>query len=173
MRLNFNEIVWAIGLAVLTAIFMAIGFTGCKTCVPIVETRDSIRTVEVHTRDTAFITKADSAQAKLLLRCDSANNVLIDEISAADGERLRLQARIRQLLNGQTELSLDCKEDSLRHVIQLQDSIIKTSVNTHTVQTVEVVPSFYKNCTITMWILVVAIGAYIAIRILAKIYLGI
>lgn len=69
--------------------------TGCKTCVPIVEVRDSVRTVEVRTHDTTIVTEADSAQVRLLLRCDSANNVLIDEISAANGERLQMQAKIR------------------------------------------------------------------------------
>jgi hypothetical protein len=39
------------------------------------------------------------------------------------------------------------------------------------VQQVEVVPKFYKNCTIAMWVLVVLGVLAIAARILIKIYL--
>lgn len=143
----------------------------CKTCKDIVEIRDSVRIVEVHTRDTAIITKADSAQIQLLLRCDSTNNVLIEEANTANGERLQLQMKLQRLLNGYSQLSVDCKEDSLVSIIQMQDSIIKENTNHTIVQQVEVVPKFYKNCTIAMWILVVLGVLAIAARILIKIYL--
>ena len=146
-------------------------FVGCKTCTPIVETIEKEKMVEVHTRDTAIITKADSAQLQLLLRCDSANNVLIDKVSTANGERLQLEMKLQKLLNGYSQLSVDCKEDSLRNIIQMQDSII-TSITSHTiVQQVETIPKFYRNCTIAMWILVAAIAIGITIRILIKVYL--
>ena len=147
------------------------GLTSCKTCVPIVEIHDSIRTVEVRTHDTTIVTEADSAQVQLLLRCDSANNVLIDEVTIANGERLQLQAKLKKLLNGYSQLTVDCKEDSLMNIIQWQDSIINTMSNHTYVQNIEVIPPFYKNCTWALWILVVLIILGIVARILIKVYL--
>ena len=147
------------------------GLTSCKTCVPIVEIHDSIRTVEVHTHDTTIVTEADSAQVQLLLRCDSANNVLIDEVTTANGERLQLQAKLKKLLNGYSQLTVDCKEDSLMNIIQWQDSIINTMSNHTYVQNIEVIPPFYKNCTWALWILVVLIILGIVARVLIKVYL--
>lgn len=171
MRYNLEHIKWAIGLTILTALVMAIGMTGCKTCMPIVEVRDSVRTVEVRTHDKTIVTEADSAQVRLLLRCDSANNVLIDEISAANGERLQMQAKIRQLLNGQSALTVDCNEDSLLNIIQWQDSIIKEKTNHVIVQERKVVPSFYKGCTIALWVLITCVILYIVARVLIRVYL--
>jgi len=156
-------------IAALLFCFMLL-MQSCKTCKPIVEIRDSVRIVEVHTRDTAIITKADSAQVQLLLRCDSTNNVLIDQICAANGERLRMQLQLQALATGKV-LLVDCKEDSLLNIIQIQDSIIKEKTNHTIVQQVEVVPKFYKNCTIAMWVLVVLGALAITARILIKIYL--
>lgn len=134
-------------------IICAMLLSGCKTCVPVIEYRDSIRTIEVRTHDTTIVTAADSASLQLLLRCDSANNVLIDEITTADGERLSLQARIQRLLNGQSKLDIQCREDSLLQIIQWQDSIINTMTHQTIVQQVEVVPDYYKNTSIGFWIL--------------------
>lgn len=58
MRLNYNDIKWAIVLAILTALVMAYGMTGCKTCIPIVETRDSVRVEFKH--DSVYVYKHDS-----------------------------------------------------------------------------------------------------------------
>ena len=149
----------------------ALFFVGCKTCVPVIEYRDSIRTVEVRTHDTTIVTEADSAQVQLLLRCDSANNVLIDEITTSNGERLQLQAKLKKLLNGYSQLSVDCKEDSLLNIIHWQDSIISTSVNHTIVQERKVVPSFYKGCTVALWILVALLAVGITLRVLIRVYL--
>jgi len=155
----------------LTILIAIVAMAACKVCEPIMIEKEVEKTVEVIHRDTTILTKADSAQVRLLLRCDSANNVLLDEISTSEGERLRLQARLRQLINGQSELSVDCREDSLLNIIHMQDSIIKTSTNQTIVKETEVIPPFYKNCTIAMWIIVVLIALFIAARIIIKIYL--
>lgn len=156
MTHNRNIFEWLLAAMLFAAIVTIVaGLTSCKTCVPIVEVRDSVRIVEVHTRDTAIITKADSAQVQLLLRCDSTNNVLIEEANTANGERLQLQMKLQRLLNGYSQLSVDCKEDSLVSIIQMQDSIIREKTNHTIVQQVEVVPKFYKNCTIAMWVFIV------------------
>ena len=142
---------------------------GCKTCVPVVEYRDSIRTVEVRTHDTTIVTAADSASLQLLLRCDSANNVLIDEVTNANGERLSLQMKLQRLLNGQSQLNIQCREDSLLQIIQWQDSIISTMTNQTIVQQVEVVPDYYKNTSVGFWILLAIILLLIGWKIY-KIY---
>ena len=166
-----NIFQWLLAAMLFAAIITIVaGLTSCKTCVPVVEIHDSIRTVEVHTRDTAIITKADSAQVQLLLRCDSANNVLIDQICAANGERLRMQLQLQALATGKV-LLVDCKEDSLLNIIQLQDSIIKEKTNHTYVQNIEVIPPFYKRCTWALWILVVLIILGIVARVLIKVYL--
>ena len=166
---------WQIAVFVFVAavlIVFALCVSGCKTCVPIVETIEKERIVEIHTHDTAIVTKADSAQVKLLLRCDSANNVLIDQICAAHGERLRMELQLQALATGGIAwATIDCKEDSLLQIIQWQDSVIRESTNHTIVQNVEVVPQYYKNCHLAMWILVAIIALYIAIRIIIKIYL--
>ena len=156
MNNNESNNIWqlVVTFCIVAAIIIgAMLLSGCKTCVPVVEYRDSIRIVEVRTRDTAIVTEADSAQLRLLLRCDSANNVLIDEVTTANGERLSLQLQLQRLLNGQSQLNIDCREDSLMRIIQLQDSIIRTSTHEKIVQQVEVVPDYYKNTSIGFWIL--------------------
>lgn len=172
MTNNRNIFEWLFAAIIYAAILtIAALLSSCKTCVPIVEIHDSIRTVEVRTHDTTIVTEADSAQVQLLLRCDSANNVLIDEITTSNGERLQLQAKLKKLLNGYSQLTVDCKEDSLMNIIQWQDSIIKTMSNHTYVQNIEVIPPFYKNCTWALWILVVLIILGIVARVLIKVYL--
>ena len=152
-------------------IILATALSSCKTCIPVVEYRDSVRTIEVRVRDTAIITKADSASLQLLLRCDSANNVLIDEVTNANGERLSLQMKLQRLINGQSKLDIQCREDSLLQIIQLQDSIINTMTHQTIVQQVEIVPKFYRGCTIALWILVALLAIGVTIRILIRVYL--
>lgn len=53
-------------------------------------------------------------------------------------------------------------------IVEIHDTI---RTNEQTVQNVEVVPKFYKNCTIAMWIIVTLIALAITARILIKIYL--
>ena len=171
---NQNNSLWTlvVSFVIVAAIILAaMLFSGCKTCVPVIEYRDSIRTVEVRTHDTTIVTAADSASLQLLLRCDSANNVLIDEITAADGERLSLQARIQRLLNGQSKLDIQCREDSLLQIIQWQDSIINTMTHQTIVKTVEVCPRFYRGCTIAFWVLVALLLIGGLAGILIKVYL--
>ena len=136
MRLNYNHIKWTILFAI--AFMFVVAFTGCKTCVPIIETRDSVRVEFRH--DSVYVFKHDSIFRDRWRNGDTVY-VTID--------------RWRTLYKDK--------------IVEVHDTI---STDTHTVEQVEIVPSFYKNCTIVMWIMVVAIAAYIALRILAKIYLG-
>lgn len=171
---NSNNNLWTLVISfviVAAIIIAAMLFSGCKTCVPVVEYRDSIRTVEVRTHDTTIVTEADSASLQLLLHCDSTNNVLIDEVTTANGERLSLQLKLQRLLNGQSKLDIQCREDSLLQIIQWQDSIINTMTHQTIVKTIEVCPRFYRGCTISLWIIVAMIAIGIVVRVLIKVYL--
>lgn len=53
-------------------------------------------------------------------------------------------------------------------IVQVHDTI---STNEVKVQQVEVVPKFYKNCTIALLVLVVLAVLGIAVRVLIKVYL--
>ena len=174
MKPEHSNSAWklVVSFAIFAAIIIAaMLLSSCKTCVPVIEYRDSIRTVEVRTHDTTIVTAADSASLQLLLRCDSANNVLIDEVNTANGDRLSLQLKLQRLLNGQSQLNIQCREDSLLQIIQWQDSIINTMTHQTIVQQVEVVPPYYRGCSVALWIIVALIAIAIAIRIVIKVYL--
>lgn len=164
MQLNKSHIgIWAVCLLVAL-------LSSCKTCVPLVETIEKEKRVEVHTRDTAIVTKADSASIRALLHCDSAYNVVMDELSILQGWHINANAHAKNTNNG-VVLEMDCKTDSLVNEIQLRDSVIRELEKKTKVQQVEVVPKFYKNCTIALWVLVVLAVLGIAARIVIKIYL--
>ena len=144
-------------------------FFGCNTCQPIVQTIEKEKIVEVHIRDTVIVTNADSASTHALLRCDSAYNVVVWELTTMQGERIKASSNV-QKQGKDLLLSWECKEDSLVNDIQLRDSVIREfEKNTKIIQ-VKVIPKFYKNCTWGFWILVVLIVLTIIAKILIKIY---
>lgn len=53
-------------------------------------------------------------------------------------------------------------------IVEVHDTIC---TNTETVQEVKVVPSFYKGCTIALWVLVACLVLGIVARVLIKVYL--
>lgn len=128
--------------------------TGCK-CPEYVAGTETEKEVIVNVHDTTIITQADSASMIALLRCDSAFNVVVEELSTLNGQRLQMAANAQKQGNGGVVLKVDCKEDSLMQIIQWQDSIIKS----HTKETIvkEVVPPFYKGSTIALWVLIACI----------------
>lgn len=137
MRYNLEHIKWAIVLAILTALVMAIGMTGCKTCVPIVEVRDSVRTE--YKLDSVYMYKHDSVWR----------------------DRWR---------NGDTVFVVQEKYKTLYKdkIVEIHDTI---RANTEIVQERKVVPSFYKGCTIALWVLIAYVVLYIVVRVLIKVYL--
>lgn len=160
MRLNrVIRIVWFAA-----ALVFAWSLTGCKCPECAIAGSDNETIIEVHTRDTAILTLPDSATVQLLLHCDSANNVLIDEINTANGERLQLLLKLQQLANGTVAATVDCKTDSLEQIIQLQDSIIK-SKTTNTIVRIEKQRDFVYWCG---WVLIgiVCIGFLIGLMAL-------
>ena len=135
---NRNIFEWLLAAMLFAAIVTIVaGLTSCKTCVPIVEIRDSVR-VE-YKLDSVYVYKHDS-----IFR-----------------DRWR---------NGDT-VFVTIEKWQIRYkdkIVQVHDTIA-TSV-TDTIQ-VDVVPKFYRGCTIAMWVLVVLGALAIAARILIKIYL--
>ena len=142
----------------------------CKPCQLIVETVEKEKIVEVHTRDTAIITAADSAGVRALLRCDSAYNVILDELVTMQGDRIEAEVHMSNLPGGLL-LTMDCKEDSLENVIQLRDSIIREMEKNTKVVMVRERNGYDKFTSAGFWVLLVlCIGAIIA-RILVRVYL--
>lgn len=111
--------------------------TGCKTCVPIVETRDSIR-VE-YKLDSVYVYQHDSIFRD---RWRNGDTVFVTVE--------KWQTRYKD------------------KIVQVHDTIA-TSV-TDTIQ-VEVIPKFYRGCTIAMWIIIACLVIGIVARILIKVYL--
>lgn len=145
--------------------------SSCRTCEPIIETVETERIVNVHTRDTVITDKPDSASMRALLYCDSAYNVVLDELITMQGDRIETELEMERLRNGGLLLNMNCKEDSLCHEIQLRDSTITEFKKQTVVVREKYVPNYYKNTSIGFWVLFGIIVAYIVARILIRVYL--
>lgn len=138
MSSNRNIFEWLLAAMLFAAIVTIVaGMSSCKTCVPIVEVRDSVR-VE-YKLDSVYVYQHDS-----IFR-----------------DRWR---------NGDTIfVQVEKWQTRYKDKIVLQHDTIRT--NELQVQQVEVVPKFYKGCTIALWVLLALVVIGIAIRIVIKIYL--
>ena len=145
--------------------------SSCRTCEPIIETVETERIVNVHTRDTVITDKPDSASMRALLYCDSAYNVILDELVTMQGDRIETELEMERLRNGGLLLNMNCTEDSLRHEIQLRDSTITELQKQTVVVREKYVPNYYKNTSIGFWVLLGIIIVYIVVRILIRVYL--
>lgn len=122
--------IWAVCL-------LAVLLASCKTCIPIVEVRDSVRVEQ--RLDSVYIYQHDS-----IFR-----------------DRWR---------NGDT-VFVQVEKWAVRYkdkIVQVHDTI---STNEVKVQQVEVVPSFYKGCTIALWVLIALAVVGVVVRVLIKVYL--
>ena len=157
---------------------LILAMVGCKQQQPIIKTVEVEHVVEIHTRDTTIVTQADSASISALLRCDSAYNVILDELVTMQGDRIEAEVKMdkMELLHaGAMLLTMECHEDSLLQLIQLKDSIIRTTQTNTTVVTEKYVPSYYKNCTTGFWILLAVlliISAWYAAKLYFRIQSG-
>ena len=152
------------------AVLIAVAcFSSCR-CPECVTTSETEHIVEVRTHDTTIVTEADSASIRALFRCDSAYNVVMYELVTMQGERI--EASVNAQKHGKDlAISLDCKEDSLLHELQLRDSIISTTTHNTTIIREKYVPGYYKFCSWGFWILLVVliiIGAIKAVKIYLK-----
>lgn len=145
-------------LAIVFLGMLILAMIGCKcNCIPSeVHTTDSVF-VEVRTRDTVITTTADSASLVALVRCDSANRVMIEQLSVLQGERIKANSSAQHTNDGGLLLSFDCKEDSLQHIIHMQDSIInrlKAKIITQQVEVPKDESQFLRNSGIALWVLI-------------------
>lgn len=160
MRLDYiiQTIVAAICVAMLVWMLQ-----GCKTPQPIVQTEVKEVVVEREVRDTIVTIAPDSASIRALLECDSAGNVLIKELTEAQGKNVSLALALKNLKGKPATLSIDCKQDSLERVIALQNEKISELSNNKQTETIEVkyIPEVVKWFA---WI-----GAFFVVLYLVKI----
>ena len=163
---------WIIWIAfALMYLYAFLLMSSCRTCEPIIETVEKQVTIKIHTRDTVITEKPDSAIMRALLYCDSAYNVILDEFITMQGDRIKTKLEMERLRNGGLLLNMGCKEDSLRHEIQLRDSTITELQKQTVVVREKYVPNYYKNTSIGFWVLLGTIIVYIVVRILIRVYL--
>lgn len=98
MRLDFVTFIRIVVAAILVAI--AVWMCSCKVqdCTP-----------ETIVRDTIVAIAPDSASIKALLECDSAGNVLIRELTEAQGKNVKLQLSLQQA-SGNGVVTIDCTQ---------------------------------------------------------------
>ena len=155
--MRLDNIIQTIVAAVLVAMLQ-----GCKTPQPIVQTDVKEVVIEKEVRDTIVTIAPDSASIKALLECDSAGNVLIRELTEAQGKNVKLQLSLQQA-SGNGVVTVDCKQDSLERVIALQNEKISELSNNKQTETIEVkyIPEVVKWFA---WI-----GAFFVVLYLVKI----
>lgn len=166
--MNKQDIIPSIALAVGLVVLLCILFvcTACKSTIPPLKESNTERVVTTIEHDTAVVFVPDSASIQALLECDSTNNVLLRRTDITAG------ARIQPLIHTDTvyktkmmRLSVVCHEDSLKRVITYKDSIISTLTSVHEVQYVRRRNGYDKFVSCGFWILILLIGARIAIKI--------
>lgn len=167
-RPGVPNIFHVLGLIVMGLILLA--FVGCKAQQPLVNTIETVRTEKEIMRDTVISTNPDSATVKALLECDSTNKVILRRIEILQGERIKPSVDIRQNTDGSTNLIVECKEDSLRHEIQIRDKIIEELKNSREQVPVEIEKkgsAFWKGSGIAFWVLIgmLVLGAAIGLII--------
>ena len=111
--------------------------SSCKTCIPVVEYRDSIR-VE-YKLDSTYVYLHDS--------------IYRDRWHSGDTEYIQVK-----------EYHTIYKDK----IVLQHDTIFKTEKE---VQQIEVVPKFYRGCTIALWVIIALLAVGIAVRILIRVYL--
>ena len=137
--------------------------SACRTTEGVTTTRE-VRIIE---RDTCIITRADSAMATALLRCDSAYNVVVDALTIAEGENIGLEARLSQIgtnIHPRAEMALKA--------VKTTDTIylpIRETYEAESTAKTEVVyrnTGFAKFCIGLFWSAISAVVGYVAIKII-------
>lgn len=147
MSLRRNSSTWNAWLLV----FMCFVLVGCVPRGTVTSTRDSVfveRTIERH--DTAYMVEPDTAALRLLVECDSNFQAVVRELEVANGERINASAKATNRLGGVLLVDVECKEDSLRVLVEQLRETIRTASAHKEVQVVKekYIPKFAK---FTMW----------------------
>lgn len=113
----------------IAAVLLLLGFLcSCKT--QYMPGTDTETNITVRDREVPVYTPPDSASILALLECDSLNRVVMRELEIERGKRIVPTLKpvyIPAATSGQPpqlQLDFDCKEDSMEHIIHVQDSII-------------------------------------------------
>lgn len=118
----------AVIVAVLLTVLCCLFFGGCKS--QYMPGTDTETNITVRDREVPVYTPSDSASILALLECDSLNRVMMRELEIERGKRIVPTLKpiyIPAATPGQPpqlQLDFDCKEDSMEHIIHVQDSII-------------------------------------------------
>lgn len=128
-------------------------FGGCTSIreVGSISRVDSVYVERVVERvDTTILIQPDSAAVRMLLACDSMNNVVLVALSESEGKRLQLETALRHTQQG-VAVSVDCKADSMQLVIDRLREVIRCNRAAQTLQKEVVkekyIPPFFKWCT--------------------------
>lgn len=124
-----NAIRYGVGGGIIAVLMWVLfGMVGCKSqYMPGTDTETSIN---VRDREVPVYTPSDSASILALLECDSLNRVILRQLEIERGKRIAPTIKpvyIPAATPGQPpqlQLDFDCKEDSMEHIIHVQDSII-------------------------------------------------
>lgn len=158
-------------LAVVLTLILCLCFSSCKSVQTQTEYKE--RTVEVRVRDTVITTQADSASIRALLHCDSAYNVVIDELTTLQGTRIKAEVTTKGTTKATTkglQIEVDCKEDSMQIVCHMKDSIISNLEKQVQVLSVPRERSGYDRfCSWWFWITALLLAIKIAAWVMEKI----
>ena len=160
-----------VAILALVAICIALLFfmSACRTTEDVTTPRE-VRIVE---RDTCIITRADSATATALLRCDSAYNIVVDALTIAEGKNLGLEARLSQInTTNRQRAEMAVKATKTTDTIYVP---IRDTYEAESVESTEIVyrnTKFAKFCIGFFWFVLSAIISSI-ITILVRYYLKI
>lgn len=154
-----------LAILVLVAICIMLLFimSACRATEGVTSTRE-VRIVE---RDTAYITKADSATATALLHCDSAYNVVLDALTIAEGKNIGLEARLSQI-----GTNIHQRAEMAVKAVKTTDTIfvpIRETYEAESTTKTEVVyrnTEFAKFCIGFFWSAIAAVVGYVAIKII-------
>ena len=154
-----------LAILVLVAICITLLFiiSACSTTEGVTTSRE-VRIVE---RDTCIITRADSATATALLRCDSAYNVIVDALTIAEGKNIGLEARLSQI-----GTNIHPRAEMAVKAIKTTDTIyvpIRNTYESNNVAKTEIVyrnTGFAKFCITLFWLQIAAAVGYVAIKII-------
>lgn len=154
-----------LAILVLVAICIMLLFimSACRATEGVTSTRE-VRIVE---RDTAYITKADSATATALLHCDSSYNVVLDALTIAEGKNIGLEARLSQI-----GTNIHHRAEMAVKAVKTTDTIfvpIRETYEAESTTKTEVVyrnTGFAKFCIGFFWSAIAAVVGYVAIKIL-------
>lgn len=168
-----NSNILPILFAIIVGCIILLAFIGCKTQqTPVIENTDiTERTEQDVLRDTIIKEKPDSATITALFKCDSLNNVLLDEINTMQGDRIKPSINITKNDDGSVNVDFNCKEDSLELEIQIRDKIIKElrSKKEQVPVYIEKEQSqFLVNSGIALWVLIALFIIAVIIGIVIK-----